>query len=71
MKREDWLFKQAMDAEMEAMRRTGTFGDRLFPRPLGRNVVGSKWALRIKGKAYGEIDKYKARLVVKGFIQVQ
>ena len=72
MKREDWpLFKQAMDVEMEAMKRTGTFGDRLVPRPPGRNVVGSKWALRIKRTANGEIDKYKARLVAKGFTQVQ
>ena len=31
MKREDWpLFKQAMDVEMEAMKRTGTFGDGLL-----------------------------------------
>jgi hypothetical protein len=72
MKRPDWpQFKQAMDVEMEAMKRTGTFGDGLVPRPIGRNVAGSKWALRIKRKANGEIDKYKARLVARGFTQVQ
>jgi hypothetical protein len=72
MTREDWpLFKAAMDVEMEAMKRTGTFGNQLVPRPIGRNVVGSKWALRIKRKANGEVDKYKARLVARGFTQVQ
>ncbi len=72
MTREDWpLFKQAMDVEIEAMKRTGTFGDGPVPMPIGHNIVGSKWALRIKRKANGEIDKYKARLVARGFTQVQ
>jgi hypothetical protein len=72
MMRPDWpLFKDAMDVEMEVMRKTGTFGDGPVPRPIDRNVVGSKWALRIKRKANGEIDKYKARLVARGFTQVQ
>jgi hypothetical protein len=47
MERPDWpQFKQAMDVEMEAMRRTGTFGSGLVPRPIGRNVVGSKSCMR-------------------------
>ena len=72
MKRSDWpQFKAAMDVEMETMRRTGTFGDGPIQRPIGRNIVGSKWALRIKRKANSEIDKYKARLVARGFTQVQ
>ncbi len=72
MTREDWLlFKQAMDVEIEAMKRTGTFGDGPMPMPIRHNIVGSKWALRIKCKANGEIDKYKARLVARGFTQVQ
>nr|GAT54265.1 polyprotein [Mycena chlorophos] len=51
MERDDWpLFKQAMEAEMDAMSKTGTFGDRLVSRPADRNVVGAKWALRIKGE---------------------
>jgi hypothetical protein len=68
MTRPDWpQFKAAM----EAMKRTGTFGDSVVPRPIGRNVVRSKWALRIKRKTNGEIDKHKARLVARGFTQVQ
>ena len=72
MKRPDWpLFKIAMDTEMEAMKRTGTFGNGPIPRPPDKNIIGSKWTLRIKRKANGKIDKYKARLVARGFTQVQ
>jgi len=72
MKRLDWpLFKIAMNTEMEAMKRTGTFGNGPIPRPPDKNIIGSKWTLRIKRKANGEIDKYKARLVACGFTQVQ
>jgi hypothetical protein len=72
MTQPDWpQFKAAMDVEMKAMKRTSTFGDSLVPRPIGRNVVRLKWALRIKHKTNGEIDKYKARLVARGFTKVQ
>ena len=72
MKRPDWpLFKTAMDMEMEAMKRTGTFGNGPIPRPSDKNIIGSKWTLWIKRKTNGEIDKYKARLVACGFTQVQ
>jgi len=36
-----------------------------------RKVVGSKWVFRIKCGPDGEIQKYKARLVTKGFTQVE
>ena len=39
-------------------------------RPGGKNVVGSKWVFRIKHKSDGTINKYKARLVARGFTQV-
>jgi hypothetical protein len=71
-RRPDWpLFKAAMDTEMEAMRRTGTFGAAPVLRPVGRNVVGLKWVLHIKWQANREINKYKACLVACGFTQVQ
>lgn len=35
----------------------------------GRKSIRNKWVLKIKHKADGSIDKYKARLVVKGYIQ--
>ena len=35
--------------------------------PLGRKTIGNKWVLKVKCKADGSIDKYKARFVVKRF----
>jgi hypothetical protein len=68
-KRSDWpKWKAAMDIEMATLERAGTWRD--VPRPQGKNVVGSKWVFRIKRKADGSIEKYKARLVARGFTQV-
>ena len=39
--------------------------------PKGVNIVGCKWVFKIKRNAVGEINKYKAQLVVKGYSQVQ
>ena len=35
----------------------------------GRKTIGNKWVLKIKHKADGSIDKYKACLVAKGYTQ--
>ncbi|GJY22469.1 retrovirus-related pol polyprotein from transposon TNT 1-94, partial [Tanacetum coccineum] len=37
--------------------------------PKGRELIGCKWIFKIKYKALGEIERYKARLVSKGFNQ--
>jgi hypothetical protein len=41
-----------------------------FSRPEGKNIVGSKWVYRIKRKSDNTVDKYKARLVARGFTQI-
>ncbi|CDO78280.1 hypothetical protein BN946_scf184674.g2 [Trametes cinnabarina] len=43
---------------------------RIVPRPSTGNIVDSKWVLRVKNNSAGEIDKYKARLVARGFTQI-
>ena len=58
---------EAMNEEMEALHECGTW--EIVPRPLNRNVVGSKWVYKIKYKPDGSIERYKARLVAKGFTQ--
>ena len=40
-------------------------------RPPGKKVIGSKWVLRIKTDAEGKVDKFKARVVAKGFRQIE
>ncbi|GKC64838.1 ribonuclease H-like domain-containing protein [Tanacetum coccineum] len=37
--------------------------------PANRKAIGNKWIYKIKYKSSGEIDRYKVRLVVKGFNQ--
>jgi hypothetical protein len=67
--RSDWLkWKEAMDREIATLEAAGTWTE--VPRPSDKNVVGSKWVFRIKRKADGTIDKYKARLVAHGFTQI-
>jgi hypothetical protein len=42
----------------------------LVPLPKGRNLVRCRWIYRTKIVADGEINKYKDRLVAKGYSQV-
>jgi hypothetical protein len=37
--------------------------------PKGANIVSCKWVFKIKRLPNGQIDRYKARLVVRGFSQ--
>jgi hypothetical protein len=37
---------------------------------LNDPIVGSKWVFRLKRKADGSVNKYKARLVARGFTQI-
>nr|GEU93286.1 hypothetical protein [Tanacetum cinerariifolium] len=57
----------AMNDEMDALYRNNTW--EIVDLPVGRKAVGSKWVWKIKYKSDGEIERYKARLVTKGFNQ--
>ena len=41
----------------------------LVELPEGQKAVGSKWVFKTKRNADGEIEPYKARLIVQGFLQ--
>jgi histone deacetylase 1/2 len=57
----------AMDAEYQALLKNRTW--HLVPRPKGKNIIGCKWVYKVKRKADGIVDRYKAGLVAKGFKQ--
>jgi hypothetical protein len=66
MKDERW--KQAMDSEFSALLKNDTW--HLVPPKAGVNIIDCKWVYKIKRKSDGNVDKYKAWLVAKGFKQL-
>jgi hypothetical protein len=41
----------------------------LVPLPVGRKYVSCKWVFKIKQGVNGEVERYKARLMARGFTQ--
>ena len=39
--------------------------------PAGRQPVGSKWVFKVKFNADGWVERYKARIVAKGYSQIE
>jgi hypothetical protein len=63
----DEHWKGAMDEEFSSLMKNKTW--HLVPAHQAQNIVDCKWVYKIKRKADGTIDRYKARLVDKGFKQ--
>lgn len=64
---QDKNWRQAMDEEMNSIRKNNTW--ELTTLPKGKQTVTVKWIFKEKKNAKGEVEKYKARLVAKGFSQ--
>lgn len=58
-----------MDDEMNSLEENQVF-EVLPSNQVTKKPVGSRWVFTIKYKKNGEIDKYKARVVAKGYSQV-
>ena len=67
MKSAEW--RDAMAKEIQALESNNSWS--LCSLPKGKSPIGCKWVYKIKYRSDGYIEKYKARLVVKGYTQVE
>jgi hypothetical protein len=65
---QDPNWKQAMTDEYQSLNKNGVWS--LTSLPNGRKAIGGRWHFVIKHGPNGEVVKYKARYVAKGFTQV-
>ncbi|CAM9003946.1 unnamed protein product [Rhodiola kirilowii] len=56
-----------MEAEIHALQSNNTW--QVIPLPPRKNAVSSKWIFCVKRHSDGTIERYKARLVSRGFSQ--
>jgi hypothetical protein len=62
-----WI--QAMDLELEVLTKTGTWS--IVDLPPNIKPIGCRWVYRVKYKPDGSVERYKARLVTKGYNQIE
>ena len=62
---ENWL--AAMQSEYDAIMKNGTWS--LCDLHVGKKAIGCKWVFKLKCKPDGSVDRYKVRLVAKGYAQ--
>jgi hypothetical protein len=69
----DSNWRAAMTEEMNALLKNGPLLKNgtwsLIPHSPSQHVVGCKWLFRIKRNPDGSVERYKARLLAKGFHQ--
>ncbi|CAI7812526.1 unnamed protein product [Closterium sp. NIES-53] len=63
--REKW--HKAMDRELKALQERNTWKVVSIGVARNKTILTGKWVFRVKTKADGTIDKFKARWVVRGF----
>jgi hypothetical protein len=66
-KHDDWI--RAMNEELDQIEKNNTW--EFVPRPTDKNALGSKWVFKNKINEQGQIVRNKARLVCKGYAQVE
>ncbi|KAL2240879.1 UNVERIFIED_CONTAM: UDP-glycosyltransferase 1 [Sesamum indicum] len=62
-------WRDAMDVELQAPESNNTW--RLSVLPSGKRAIGCKWVFKTKLRADGTVERYMARLVAKGFNQIE
>ncbi|GAQ91312.1 hypothetical protein KFL_007630030 [Klebsormidium nitens] len=66
---ESELWRNSMDEEMRSLLEKGTW--ELVGKPEGVKPVPMKWVYTIERNALGNVERYKPRLVAKGYLQKQ
>jgi hypothetical protein len=61
----DEIWRQAMNEEHTSLMQNKT--RHLVPANSTKNLIDCKWVYRVKKHADGTVERYKARLVSKGF----
>ncbi|KAE8703505.1 hypothetical protein F3Y22_tig00110469pilonHSYRG00245 [Hibiscus syriacus] len=64
------LWMMAMQEEIEALHKNNNTWD-LVPLAQGRKPIGNKWVFKIKRNGDDQVERYRARLVVKGYAQTK
>ena len=62
------LWKEAMVDEMASLHKNEAWD--LVDLSVGRKPIGSKWVFKKNMNVEGKVEKYKSRLVAKGYSQV-
>ena len=65
--KDEWI--KAMTFEIDSLKKRGNLGFRALP--TGNNLVSNKWVFKIKKDSFGKPERFKARLVARGFSQQQ
>ncbi|GKU86114.1 hypothetical protein SLEP1_g683 [Rubroshorea leprosula] len=60
-------WENSMKEEIDSIKKNNTW--ELVDKPEGKTPIGVKWVYRVKYKVDGSVQKYKARLVGKGYVQ--
>ena len=57
----------AIQEEIKALYKNKTL--ELVPLPRGRKAIGNKWVYKIIRDGNNQLERYRTRLVVKGYVQ--
>lgn len=57
-----------MDVELKALKEKNTW--ELTFLPTGKQAIGNKWVHKMKFLADGTLERYKSKVVAKGYTQI-
>lgn len=62
-------WEKAFEDEMKSLHENEVW--QIVPRPKDRSICSGKWVCKVKGNALGEVERFKARYVAKGYSQTK